>query len=58
MLYIVKVLGPMFLGNVCEHPAGEPRALEMDKDRRTEYPLISRQDGKWAKRKGQEEEAD
>lgn len=40
-VHIVRVLGAIFPGKVCEHTAGEPRALEMEKDGGTEQPLIS-----------------
>lgn len=41
-----------------KHTAGELRALEMEKDRKTGHPLISGLDERWAKGKGQGEQAD
>lgn len=40
-VHIVRVLGAIFPGKACEHTAGEPRALEMEKGGETEQPFIS-----------------
>lgn len=58
-VHTARVLGPIFPRRACEHPAGEPRALEVEEDRKTEFPpCICGMDGKWAKGKGQGKQAD